>query len=315
MTAEPYLIQLATRLSFGLREWDEERCIRHARFIQAQQQEDGGFKGRDGDSDLYYTSFALRGLTLVSQLTPEIAERTIPFLQEHQPLRLNVVDLISWLNSALMLQVTTGVDLTSAFSADLVPQLMDRLESFRREDGGYAKSDQGAAGSTYQSFLTALCYQFLGQSVPRPNALIQFLYDRQREDGGFVEIAPMKRSGTNPTAAAVVMLNILDAWDQELEEDLLHFLKEVRSDEGGFQANTRIPFADGLSTFTGLLTLQDLNIPANRLLKADRIRNLFETQLEFPTGGFRGAHWDDQADVEYTFYGLGTLALLNAEES
>ena len=32
--------------------------------------------------------------------------------------------------------------------------------------------------------------------------------------------------------------------------------------------------------------------------------------LEFPTGGFRGASWDEQADVEYTFYGLGILGLL-----
>ena len=27
------------------------------------------------------------------------------------------------------------------------------------------------------------------------------------------------------------------------------------------------------------------------------------------TGGFRGGLWDEAADVEYTFYGLGTLAL------
>ncbi|MAT16393.1 MAG: geranyl transferase [Planctomyces sp.] len=312
MSQEPYLIQLANRLTAGLSDWDTDRCARHAEFIVARQQEDGGFMGRDGDSDLYYTSFALRGLTLVSSLTPEIAERAVPFLQHQSPAQMGVVDLVSWLNSALMLQVTTGIDLTTAFSSDLIPQLCGRLESFRRDDGGYAKSDQGAAGSTYQSFLTALCYQFLGQSVPRPNALIQFLYDRQRDDGGFVEIAPMKRSGTNPTAAAVVLLNILDAWDADLESDLVHFLKEVRSDEGGFQANTRIPFADGLSTFTGLLTLQDLGIPTKKLLEPERIRQFFETQLEFPTGGFRGAHWDDQADVEYTFYGLGTLALLNA---
>ena len=33
-------------------------------------------------------------------------------------------------------------------------------------------------------------------------------------------------------------------------------------------------------------------------------------QLEFPSGGFRGAEWDEQADVEYTFYGLGILGLL-----
>ncbi|NQT17636.1 MAG: beta-hydroxylase, partial [Planctomycetes bacterium] len=32
--------------------------------------------------------------------------------------------------------------------------------------------------------------------------------------------------------------------------------------------------------------------------------------LEQPGGGFRGGVWDDAADVEYTFYGLGALALL-----
>ena len=32
-------------------------------------------------------------------------------------------------------------------------------------------------------------------------------------------------------------------------------------------------------------------------------------ECERPIGGFRGGLWDEQADVEYTFYGLGTLAL------
>ena len=27
-------------------------------------------------------------------------------------------------------------------------------------------------------------------------------------------------------------------------------------------------------------------------------------------GGFRGGVWDERADVEYTFYGLGVLSLL-----
>jgi geranylgeranyl transferase type-2 subunit beta len=40
------------------------------------------------------------------------------------------------------------------------------------------------------------------------------------------------------------------------------------------------------------------------------IERFLSHELEFPTGGFRGAAWDDQADVEYSFYGLGCLALL-----
>ena len=38
----------------------------------------------------------------------------------------------------------------------------------------------------------------------------------------------------------------------------------------------------------------------------------FLEELEMADGGFRGGLWDDRADVEYTFYGLGSprLALL-----
>jgi len=142
---------------------------------------------------------------------------------------------------------------------------------------------------------------------------VQFVYDRQRDDGGFVEISPMKRSGTNPTAAAVALLRMFDHIDDDLRHDVAEFLKEVRGDEGGFQANTRIPFSDGLSTFTGLLTTQDLGL--GDLLDPTRVKAWMTDQLEFPTGGFRGAAWDQEADVEYTFYGLGTLALLGSGRS
>ncbi len=85
------------------------------------------------------------------------------------------------------------------------------------------------------------------------------------------------------------------------------FLREVRSGDGGFQANTRIPFADGLSTFTGLLTLQDLGLEG--ILDPGQVEQ-YITGLEQPDGGFRGAEWDQQADAEYSFYGLGVLGLL-----
>ena len=121
----------------------------------------------------------------------------------------------------------------------------------------------------------------------------------------------MKRSGTNPTAAAVALLNSLNAMESDIADDVQGFLTDVVSSEGGFQANTRIPFADGLSTFTGLLTGHDLC--RRDIIKPPRILEWLETQIEFPTGGFRGASWDQQADAEYTFYGLGILGLLHAK--
>jgi geranylgeranyl transferase type-2 subunit beta len=68
-------------------------------------------------------------------------------------------------------------------------------------------------------------------------------------------------------------------------------------------------FADGLSTFTGLLTAQDLGL--SELIDPPKVAG-FVQSLEFAAGGFRGATWDEAADVEYTFYALGTLGLLGS---
>jgi geranylgeranyl transferase type-2 subunit beta len=81
----------------------------------------------------------------------------------------------------------------------------------------------------------------------------------------------------------------------------------MQTEEGGLRANTRIPIADLLSTFTGLLTMQDLGDTGEVAL--DAIRRFAES-LALEEGGFRGAEWDPAHDVEYTFYGLGTLGLL-----
>jgi geranylgeranyl transferase type-2 subunit beta len=308
MAHEPYLIRLATRLADGARSFDSERRARHRAFILSRRQSDGGFNGREGDSDLYYTSFAVRGLSLLGTLDAQCAAGIGGFLKAFDPLLLSVVDLVSWLSAAMAVQLAGGGDILAQADSDWSGRIASRLESVRVADGGYAKNSEGAAGSTYHSFLVALCYELIGRSVPEPKRLIQFVYDRQRDDGGFVEIAPMKRGGTNPTAAAAALLTMLGGMDDELNADIAEFLRSVRSSEGGLQANTRIPFADGLSTFTGLLTIQDLGLEG--ILEQAQVGHYVASELEFPTGGFRGASWDEQADVEYTFYGLGVLALL-----
>ena len=315
MSHDPYLVRLAERLSDGLRNFAPERITRHRKFIFTQQQPDGGFRGREGDSDLYYTSFAVRCLGLLGGLTREEGEPIASFLKSHAWHRLGTVDLLNYVYTALALQTFCGLDLFADEPPEWPEQLADRLERVRTADGGYAKSEQGAAGSTYHSFLTVLTYELLGLPIPLPNRLIQFFYDRQRDDGGFVEIEPMKRSGTNPTAAAAASLDILKAMDDDIRKDIKHFLMDIKSPDGGFQANTRIPFPDGLSTFTGLLTLIELGIPVASVIDPSAVKHFItdkEFGLEMPTGGFRGASWDLNADAEYTFYGLGVLALLGS---
>ena len=266
---------------------------------------DGEREGRE--SDLYYTAFAIRALSALKAFTPEEAQRVAPFLNVSRNRQATVIDVVSWLYSALMVQGAAGIDLLQQADVHWPELLASRLEGFRAKDGGYAKTHEGALGSTYHSFLVTLCYELIGQTLPFADRLVRFIRDRQRDDGGFVEIAPMKRSGTNPTAAGVAVLTLHSSIGRNLREDVLAYLRDVRSGEGGFQANTRIPFADTLSTFTGYLTCVDLN--AKDAIDVQRLEQ-FILQLEHPQGGFRAAAWDQATDVEYTFYALGTLGLL-----
>lgn len=316
MPLEPYLMQLAGRLTRGLAGMDSERRQRHRQCVVSFQMPDGGYRGREGDSDLYYSGFAVRSLAVLGGLTLDECSAVGRYVKSQSQARLSVIDLLSWLYTGLVVQLSGGDDPFADAAPDWTDRIAETLETVRTKDGGYAKTTEGAAGSTYHSFLVALTYELIGRDVPEPNRLVQFLYDRQRDDGGFVEIAPMKRSGTNPTAAAVVLLRKYNAFDEELRNDVREFLLEVRSSDGGFQANTRIPFADGLSTFTGLLTAQDLQL--HDVIAAAKIEQFVTDSahgLEFPTGGFRGASWDEEADVEYTFYGLGILGLLWSADS
>jgi geranylgeranyl transferase type-2 subunit beta len=117
----------------------------------------------------------------------------------------------------------------------------------------------------------------------------------------------MRRSGTNPTAAAVGLLQLVGGLTDEVRAAVAGFLAEMASQEGGLQANGRAPLADLLSTFTGTWTLAELG-ELGRIDAAEALS--YARSLEREEGGFHGGLWDEGHDVEYTFYGLGVLALL-----
>jgi geranylgeranyl transferase type-2 subunit beta len=314
MASATYLQELTTRLADGLARLPDAARARHVAFVHARQNADGGFPGREGGSDLYYTGFALRALAALDGLTPEVAAAAAGFLRDSLARQASVVDFFSLLYACLLLQAWGGLDVLADSPPDWPERVAATLETFRIADGGYAKTAGGASGSTYHTFLVGLCYQLLGRALPRPDEVARFVHGRRRDDGGFVEIAPMRRSGTNPTAAAVGVLQLLagevaDAalWPPGDRDGVVTFLAGMPSPEGGLRANGRAPLADLLSTFTGAWTLHQLG--ALDRLDAAAVRR-YAQELEMPDGSFRGGLWDDGTDVEYTFYGLGVLGLL-----
>lgn len=304
---EPYLTRLTTRLIEGIERLPADLRERNTRYLLESQNPDGGFSGREGGSDLYYTGFALRSLAVLQGFTPQLCTSAAGFLRDKMTGSAGVVDFFSLVVSCYLVPLGGGPDVLADAPPDWRDRVAATLESFRSPDGGYGKTPGARYGSTYTSFLVALGLQLLDRPIPSPDQLIEFVKSRRRDDGGFVEISAMKRSGTNPTAAGIGLLHILGGLDEGDRAGTANFLASLPSSfEGGLRANDRIPAADLLSTFTGGWTLDQLGA-ADRL-DWDQVRAYAE-ECERPIGGFRGGLWDEHTDVEYTFYGLGTLAL------
>src|SRR5438045_1270034 len=161
MTA--YLQTLNARLGVAMTRLPADFRARHASYLAAKQNADGGFSGREGESDLYYTGFALRGLAVLDALTPDVYDRAAVYLHASLASRASVVDLFSLLYAGLLVQASGGPEVFAGSVADWDDRVAALLETFRTPDGGYNKSAGATAASTYHTFLVALCYELLGR--------------------------------------------------------------------------------------------------------------------------------------------------------
>ena len=302
-----YLQEMTIRLAEGIGRLPDEIRETHKSFLLNSQQDDGGFGGKQGSSDLYYTGFALRALSILGELYGDVAERAASFLRSRLSQHETIVDFFSLIYAAGLLKVAANIDVYDQAGDQWRDEVAKFFYSLQREDGGFAKAVEGRAGSTYHTFLIILCLQLIERPISNPDKIVKFVLSREDEEGGFREIKQSKRAGTNPTAAGVGTLRILDQVSDYVRDGVVDFLVDMQTEEGGMRANTRMPIADILSTFTGMLTLSDFGELSE--IDCDAAEQ-FVLRQQMPTGGFRAAEWDEVADVEYTFYGLGSLALL-----
>ncbi|MEC9094956.1 MAG: prenyltransferase/squalene oxidase repeat-containing protein, partial [Planctomycetota bacterium] len=74
-----YLQELTIRLSTGVGKLPDAFRARHTEYLLQQINDDGGFSGREGGSDLYYTGFGLRSLAVLGELYGSPAEKAAEF--------------------------------------------------------------------------------------------------------------------------------------------------------------------------------------------------------------------------------------------
>lgn len=288
---------------------------RHAHWLAAQQQP-GGFANRRGNPDLYYTAFALRGLSVLESLTPEIARAATAYLlaQFRQPDAVRTKQpggafsdaamAGSWWDALALCEEIIGPQLSSDESAAARQSTCARLDAMRRPDGGWAKTDVDAAGSLYHTFLAACTYMRMATDMPESEKAWAFVQPLACADGGFLENRYSKRPGTNGSAAGVglsILLGNVDGLERHAA-----FLAGTQSGNGGFLATPAAPLPDLLSTCTALFTLQLLNKLEPQM--AQRAVG-FTRSLEQSGGGYTGFALDTTPDCEYTFYGLSVEGL------
>src|SRR5436309_10378925 len=179
-----YLQQLTARLGAALARLPADFRSRHAAFLGARQNADGGFSGREGGSDLYYTGFALRSLAVLQALNPDVCGKAANFLRARMTGSAGVVDFFSLVVCCYLVPLGGGPDVLADAPPDWRDRVTGTLETFRSPDGGYGKSPGAPFGSTYTSFLVALCLQLLDRPIPAPDRLSAFVRSRRRGDGG-----------------------------------------------------------------------------------------------------------------------------------
>lgn len=268
------------------------------RYLLASQSPDGGFPGRRGQSDLYYTEFATRVLILLGCATDPLHE-VLTWLAASRPTPASVVECFSLLNLRRMLSAR---GLSVKIDGD---EVLGCIAGRELPSGGWALAPAGPL-SAYNTFIAALCLQMLDKPTDLRRAAVA-LGTLETSGGGCVEEPGEPMAQTCATAAVLTFLQVSGLAAPGLREARAGFLASMQASDGGLKAWAGAVSGDLLSTFTALLALTlsgsaaCLDLPAlGRFVGACAVHG----------GGFGAYPGDDRADVEYTYYGLGSLALL-----
>jgi prenyltransferase beta subunit len=267
-------------------------------FFRRQITNEGGGQDRAGRPDLYYTIFALAGMQALDVAIP--VDRVDSFLRTFGAGA--TLDFVH-LSALARCWAVVGFE---RMPTGLGRSLLERLETFRKSDGGYEGDANLAHGTAYGAFVALGAYQDLGQTPPHLLKLIQCLKRLETPDGAWSNVPGARVGAANATAGAVTLIRHLGL---PVNERVADWLLAQAHPQGGFVAVPGAPMPDLLSTATTLhaLAAMDRRLPSDLHERClDFLDSLWSAE-----GGFHG-HWaDEHLDSEYTFYGLLALGHLS----
>jgi hypothetical protein len=300
----------------------EEAAALVAAFLRSRQNEDGGFNDRAGNSDLYYTVFALEGLLALRAFSPSpgtpgagrgegcstdqnLLTRAATYLDAFQGgAALDFIHLscLARCHAALAQLDAQHLGHRARPPADAI---LAHVEKYRAQDNAYDTTPSAQHGSLYGCFLALGAYEDLGRPVPDPDAMLACAEKLRTPDGGYANDLGLPLGLTPSTAAAATLIRHLG---QTPPPDVAAWLLARHHPQGGFFATPDAPIPDLLSTATALHALAGLHADLTNIKEPclDFLDTLWTNQ-----GAFYGQWADTAADAEYTFYALLALGHLS----
>lgn len=266
-------------------------------FILGQLNPDGGFRKRDGASDLYYSVFGMECLLALRADFP--AARFHKFLDTYGD-----GDGLDFVHLCCLARCRANAGITE-WPEELRAALAARIESHRTPDGGYHQEKGRASGSVYAAFLAFGAYEDLQIEIPVRDTIPSFLATLRTPDGAWANDAAIPIGSTPATAAAVTLLRVLN---EPIPGEVADWLLARHHPKGGFLAMPRAPIPDLLSTAVALHALAGMQASLDSVREPcfDFIDSLWTNK-----GAFHGNWTDEHLDCEYTYYGLLALGHLS----
>lgn len=264
---------------------------------------DGGYANRDGRADLYYTPFALDVLVALDALPTEETDSVTAHRTRAWLAAFGDGESLDFVHRCCLARAWASQPAT-AWLASSRAAVARQIEANRAADGGYGTQPRMATGTAYGCFLAVNAWADLGQpALPRHDreAIAQSLDGLRSSDGGWANAAGQSLGSTTATAAAIAALVSLE---MPVPDGAAEFLLAQRHPAGGFVAAPDVPLPDLLSTAVALHALDAIDAPWRD--SRERILDFLDS-LWSAEGAFHGSWADDQADAEYTFYGLVAL--------
>ena len=253
-------------------------------FLLSQRTERGVYVNKQGEEDLYYTTF---GWLLESALgLKQDAEAMERYLAEVDLESLDLVHYAAAVRCRLLQRGAKG-------RLSLLWQALQHTPT--RELESFESVPNNDTEAPYTQFIwMSLCED------TRNDYRAAELDAYRTSDGGYANVKGGNEMATNATAAALMVVGQSEGYDVARVSPLL----EAQEPSGGFRATGVAPIPDLLSTATALFVIYCYGAKP-RYEAAD-----FVEAHWLESGGFAATLLDEKSDVEYLFYGLLALGTL-----